>query len=138
MFSSLATLFFVLIWSTGLVVAKAVVPHASTDLFLLVRMLLSAGLLGALALAARERWPGGRQLASHLLAGALLQGVYLSAAYWTVGHGMPAGVMSLIGSMQPIVTVLAMFFIFSKISSCSVSDGAPSFSGQRCFCEKRT
>ncbi len=114
MFSSLAPLFFVLIWSTGLVVAKAVVPHASTDLFLLVRMLLSAGLLGALALAARERWPRGRQLASHLLAGALLHGVYLSAAYWTVGHGMPAGVMSLIGSMQPIVTVLVMFFIFGE------------------------
>ncbi|GAB2914626.1 DMT family transporter [Paraburkholderia jirisanensis] len=115
MLSSLAPLIFVLIWSTGLVVAKAVVPYASTELFLFVRMLLSAGLLGVLAIAARERWPrGGLQLANHLLAGALLHGVYLSAAYWSVAHGMPAGVMSLIGSMQPIVTVAAVFFIYGE------------------------
>ncbi|QYD73051.1 DMT family transporter [Paraburkholderia edwinii] len=114
MFSTLAPWFFVLIWSTGLVAARAVVPHASTELFLLVRLLLSAGLLGVLAFAARESWPRGRQLAMHLLAGALLHGVYLSAAYWTVAHGMPAGVMSLIGSMQPIVTVVAMFLIYGE------------------------
>lgn len=114
MFSTLAPWFFVLIWSTGLVAARAVAPHASTELFLVVRLLLSAGLLGALAFAAREKWPRGRQLATHLLAGALLHGVYLSAAYWTVAHGMPAGVMSLIGSMQPIVTVAAVFFIYAE------------------------
>ncbi|GAB7523138.1 DMT family transporter [Paraburkholderia sp. 2C] len=114
MFSILAPWFFVLIWSTGLVAARAVVPHASTELFLLVRLLLSAGLLGVLAFTARERWPRGRQLATHLLAGALLHGVYLSAAYWTVAHGMPAGVMSLIGSMQPIVTVVAVFLIYGE------------------------
>jgi drug/metabolite transporter (DMT)-like permease len=114
MLSSFAPVLFVLIWSTGIVVARAVVPHASTELFLLVRLLLSAGLLGVLALVERERWPRGLQLARHLLAGALLHGVYLSAAYWTVAHGMPAGVMSLIGSMQPIVTVVAVFFIYGE------------------------
>jgi drug/metabolite transporter (DMT)-like permease len=111
MLANLAPIVFVLIWSTGLVVARAVVPHASTELFLFVRMALSAVLLGGLAFAAREQWPRRGQLATHLLAGALLHGVYLSAAYWTVAHGMPAGIMSLLGSMQPLVTVIALFLM---------------------------
>jgi hypothetical protein len=52
--SNLAPVAFVLNWSTGLVVARAVVPYASVELFLLVRMALSAVLLGALAMLARE------------------------------------------------------------------------------------
>jgi drug/metabolite transporter (DMT)-like permease len=109
MLPRLAPIAFVLIWSTGLVVARAISPHASVELFLFIRLVLSAALLGALALAAREQWPTGRQLMTHLLAGALLHGVYLSAAFWTVAHGMPAGIMSLLGSMQPLVTVVALF-----------------------------
>ena len=123
MFSTLAPLLFVVIWSTGLVVARAVVPHASTELFLFVRLLLSAGLLGVLAFVARERWPRGPQLTRHLLAGALLHGVYLSAAYWAVKHGMPAGVMSLVGSMQPIVTAVAAFLIYGERSSMRTVGG---------------
>ena len=133
MTSALAPIIFVLIWSTGLVSARAVVPHASIGLFLFVRLLLSAVLLGVLAFAARERWPRGQQLVRHLLAGALLHGVYLSAAYWSVKHGMPAGIMSLIGSMQPLVTVGAVFLMYGERPSIPTLGGlAVAIAGVAC------
>ncbi|WP_158937318.1 DMT family transporter [Burkholderia sp. S171] len=109
--STIAPALFVLIWSTGLVVARAVVPHVSTEMFLFVRMSSSAALLAVLAFRGGEQWPRRSQLKMHLLAGAMLHGVYLSAAYWAIAHGMPAGVMSLLGSMQPLVSVIALFMI---------------------------
>jgi drug/metabolite transporter (DMT)-like permease len=123
MFTSLAPIIFVLIWSTGLVVARAAVPHASVELFLTIRLVLSAALLAALAVFARESWPRGKQFAMHLVAGALLNGVYLSAAYWTVAHRMPAGIMSLIGSMQPVVIVIATFALFGERPSLQTVAG---------------
>jgi drug/metabolite transporter (DMT)-like permease len=44
---------FVLIWSTGFIVAKAVLPHADLLLFLIARFSLTAIVMG---IAARWRW----------------------------------------------------------------------------------
>jgi drug/metabolite transporter (DMT)-like permease len=49
MFANLASIIFVRIWSTGLIVARASVPYASIELFLTIRLVLSAALLAALA-----------------------------------------------------------------------------------------
>jgi drug/metabolite transporter (DMT)-like permease len=35
-----------------------------------------------------------------------MQGVYLCASYWAITDGMPAGVMALLGSLQPLFTAL--------------------------------
>jgi drug/metabolite transporter (DMT)-like permease len=42
----------------------------------------------------------------HLLAGVLMQGIYLCASYWSIAHGMAAGVMALLGALQPLFTAL--------------------------------
>jgi drug/metabolite transporter (DMT)-like permease len=97
---------FVLIWSTGFIVAKAVTPHADLQLFLLARLSLTAVVMGVLALAAGVAWPKGRQIGLQLIAGALLQGVYLCLSYWAITHGMAAGVMALLGALQPLFTAL--------------------------------
>lgn len=124
---------FVLMWSTGLVVARAIVSHASLGTFLFVRMMLSAGLLGGIALLMKEKWPSPKQLLLHLSAGALLHGVYLCAAYWTVARGMPAGIMSLMGSMQPLVTAAALFFIDREVPPTRTLAGlATAFAGVVC------
>lgn len=107
MLSRVAPAPFVLIWSTGFVVARYVVPHVSPELFLSVRLMLTAALLGSVALATRETLPRGRRLALHLLAGAMLHGVYLCMSWWAVGRGMPAGIMSLLGALQPLMTACA-------------------------------
>ena len=112
--SSLAPIFFVLMWSTGFVVARATVPHAAPELILTARMLLSAALLGGLAAIAGESLPRGRRLALHLLAGALLNGIYLCTSWWAIRRGMPAGIMSLLGALQPLVVAVASFGLLGE------------------------
>jgi drug/metabolite transporter (DMT)-like permease len=97
---------FVLIWSTGFIVAKAVAPHADLQLYLVARFALTASVMGVAALAVRAEWPHGKGWLPHLLAGVLMQGLYLCASYWAIAHGMAAGVMALLGALQPLFTAL--------------------------------
>jgi drug/metabolite transporter (DMT)-like permease len=97
---------FVLIWSTGFIVAKAVVPHADLQFYLILRFSLTALVMGAAALSVGAQWPHGRGLLTNFIAGVLMQGVYLCASYWAIVHGMPAGVMALLGALQPLFTAL--------------------------------
>ena len=105
---------FVLIWSTGFIVAKAVLPHADLQLFLVARFALTAIVIGCAAGVARAQWPDARRAAPHLLAGALMQGVYLCASYWSITHGMPAGIMALLGALQPLFTALFTVGVMGK------------------------
>src|SRR5688500_16215622 len=97
---------FVVIWSSGFIVAKAVSPHADLQFFVAARLALTAGVMGLAAVAAGSAWPRGRQFNSHILAGVLMQGVYLCASYWAIARGMAAGVMALLGALQPVFTAL--------------------------------
>lgn len=114
MLAAIAPALFVLIWSTGFVAARLAVPHADPQLFLTVRMAATAGLLALAALMMRDRWPRGRRLASHLLVGALLPGFYLCASWWAVQNGMPAGIMSLLGALQPLPIALLSFVLLGE------------------------
>jgi drug/metabolite transporter (DMT)-like permease len=104
MLDSLAPALFVVLWSTGFVVARAIAPYADPNLFLLARFGGTALLFACVALALRAPWPRGREFSKHLFAGALLQGVYLGASYWAVAQGLSAGVMALLGALQPLLT----------------------------------
>ncbi|HMA12244.1 MAG TPA: DMT family transporter [Steroidobacteraceae bacterium] len=97
---------FVLIWSSGFIVGKAAVPHADLQRYLLARFALTALVMAIAALPARAAWPRGRQIGLHLVAGVLMQGVYLCASYWAIQRGLPAGVMALLGALQPVFTAL--------------------------------
>jgi drug/metabolite transporter (DMT)-like permease len=111
-------LVFVLIWSTGFIVAKAALPHADLQLFLLIRFFLTAMVMGCAALIAGALWPGTRRAGPQLLAGGLMQGIYLCASYWAITHGMAAGVMALLGALQPLFTaLLAVSFMGKTLQS---------------------
>lgn len=103
---------FVLIWSTGFVAARLVADHADPALFLTVRFVLAAALFAVLA--RRAAWPRGPALVKHLVAGGLMTGVYLGASWWAVAHGLAAGVMALIGALQPLLTALAAAVLFGR------------------------
>ncbi len=107
MFGIVASILFVLIWSTGFIVARAVVPHGAPELILAVRLTATTLLLGGAALYARQGWPRGRRLGLHLAAGAMLHGLYLTVSWWAVSRGMPAGIMSLLGATQPLMVAVA-------------------------------
>lgn len=108
---------FVLIWSTGFVVARAVSGAVDPNLFLVVRFALTALMFAVVAWIGRAPWPRGGDALRHLSAGTLLQGVYLCATYWAVANGLPASVMALLGALQPLfVALLARTVLGEQVS----------------------
>lgn len=103
----LAPPLFVLIWATGFIVARLVAPHADPLTFLALRFVLAALVLAGVALAAGAPWPTGRAgWRDALVAGILLHGAYLGCVFWSVKHGLPAGIAALVTGLQPLATGL--------------------------------
>ena len=101
---------FVGIWSTGFIVARLVAPYTDPLTFLSYRYLLSIGVFATIALCVHAPWPrGARAWTKALLAGVLLQGIYLGGAFWAVHHGLAAGITSLVVGLQPLLTALLAF-----------------------------
>ncbi|AMO99232.1 triose-phosphate Transporter family protein [Collimonas arenae] len=99
-------LVFVLIWSTGFVVAKFGLPYAPPLTFLLLRFVGVLLVLLPLVLLMRAPWPVG-QMRHIAFAGVLLQAGYLAGVWCAIKLGMPAGLSALIVGMQPILTAFA-------------------------------
>jgi drug/metabolite transporter (DMT)-like permease len=96
---------FVLIWSTGWIVAKYAAPHADPLTFLSVRFVAAILLLLPVAAVARAPWPADRRLWLHgLLSGVLIHALYLGGVWWAVKHGLSAGVSGLITALQPLAS----------------------------------
>jgi drug/metabolite transporter (DMT)-like permease len=108
MFRLIAPALFVFFWSTGFIVARAVLPHADVQLFLFCRFGSVAVLLGAATMIAHVPWPRPAEIGRHLLTGAVMMGIYLVLSYWAIAHGLPAGIMALMGALQPLLTAFIM------------------------------
>ena len=109
---SLAPLLFVLIWSSGFLVGRGVAAHADPFWFLALRFACVCVVFTVAAWWARAQWPkGGRRIGLHLLAGALMSGLYLGPSWWAMSQNMPAGIMALIGALQPLFTALIAVLI---------------------------
>ena len=115
---------FVLIWSTGFIVAKFGLPYAPALTFLVLRysfslacFLVWIGLSGA-------RWPRGAQQWLHLAAtGVLMHAGYLGGVWIAVKSGMGSGLTALIVGLQPVLT--ALWLAWSASSGSSGPGGAP-------------
>jgi drug/metabolite transporter (DMT)-like permease len=96
---------FVLIWSTGFVVARLAMPHAPPMSFLGWRYALSVGLfLGWVSLSGAA-WPHGRGQVLHLaISGVLMHAGYLGGVWAAVKLGLGAGTAALIVGLQPVLT----------------------------------
>jgi drug/metabolite transporter (DMT)-like permease len=98
---------FVLIWSTGFVVARLGMPHAQPLGFLVVRFALSALAFWLWASLARAPWPRDRSQLLHLaVTGVLMHAGYLGGVWCAVKAGMGAGLVALIVGLQPVLTAL--------------------------------
>jgi drug/metabolite transporter (DMT)-like permease len=98
---------FVLIWSTGFVVARYGMPHAPPMSFLALRYLLSVLCFLAWIAWARAAWPRSRAQWGHLaLTGVLMHAGYLGGVWAAVKHGIGAGTVALIVGLQPLLTAL--------------------------------
>jgi len=98
---------FVLIWSTGFVVARFGMPHASPMSFLALRYALSAAAFLVWTTLARAAWPQGRAQWLHLaVTGLLMHAGYLGGVWAAVKLGLGAGLVALIVGLQPVLTAL--------------------------------
>lgn len=98
---------FVLIWSTGFVVARFGMPYAPPLSFLSTRYALSIVCFGVWTAASRAPWPRSREQWFHLaVVGVLLQAGYLGGVWSAVKVGMGAGTAALLVGLQPVLTAL--------------------------------
>ncbi|MEG1968796.1 MAG: DMT family transporter [Burkholderiaceae bacterium] len=98
---------FVLIWSTGFIVAKLAVPHAPPLTFLLLRFAGVMAVLLPVAIVMAAPWPRGAVAWGRVVvAGILLQAIYLGGVWAAIALGMPAGVSALIVGAQPLLTAV--------------------------------
>ncbi|MEO7887528.1 MAG: DMT family transporter [Polaromonas sp.] len=98
---------FVLIWSTGFIVAKYGLPYAPALTFLAIRFFLSIVCFLVWIALVRAPWPQGRQQWLHLaVTGALMHAGYLGGVWIAVKSGMGSGLTALIVGLQPVLTAL--------------------------------
>lgn len=115
----LAPAIFVLLWSTGWVVAKFAAILSEPLTFLCIRYVSAAILFAGLCVASGVSWPrDGRTILHAIVSGAFLHGIYLGAVWWAIGEGVPAALSSIIAALQPLMTALAApFFIGERLST---------------------
>jgi drug/metabolite transporter (DMT)-like permease len=110
---------FVVIWSTGFIVARYGMPDAPPLGFLSVRYALSIACFLPWIVVAGVRWPASREQWLHLsVTGVLMHAGYLGGVWAAVKAGMGAGFSALIVGLQPVLTALWLSYWGSgRISS---------------------
>ena len=98
---------FVLIWSTGFIVARYGMPYAPPFTFLLWRYFFSILCFLPWIVLARVAWPRDRRQALHLaVTRVLMHAGYLGGVWAAVKAGMGSGLSSLIVGIQPVLTAI--------------------------------
>lgn len=98
---------FVLIWSTGFIVARYGMPHAPPLSFLALRYALSIACFLPWIWWAKVAWPESRAQWWHLsVTGVLMHAGYLGGVWVAVKAGMGSGLSSLIVGFQPVLTAI--------------------------------
>ena len=118
-----APVVFVLLWSTGFVGAKYILPYAEPFVFLTIRYASAAIILVLIAKALREPLRINRdQIKQSVLVGVFLQVIYIGGVFYAVSLGLPAGVTAVIVSLQPVlVSVLAFKLLNEGLSFRKIS-----------------
>lgn len=97
---------FVLIWSTGFVVARLAMPHAPPLGFLSVRYALSVACFALWMRLAHVALPPREQWWPLIVSGVLMHAGYLGGVWSAVKAGMGAGTVALLVGLQPVITAV--------------------------------
>ena len=107
---------FVLIWSSGFIIARYGMPYAEPMTFLFMRFIGVLVIMVPVLLMIRPAWPAWPQVLHIGLAGILLHAGYLGGVWAAVKHGMSAGLVALIVGLQPILTACVSAAMAEKVS----------------------
>ena len=109
---------FVLIWSTGFIVAKFGLPYAPALTFLVIRYLLSMACFLVWIALSRAAWPRLARQWAHLgVTGVLMHAGYLGGVWVAVKSGMGSGLIALIVGLQPVLTALWISAVHSPANA---------------------
>ena len=108
---------FVLIWSTGFIVARYGMPYAPPFKFLAIRFALSLLCFALWVGLARVALPTKRAQWAHLsITGILMQAAYLGGVWAAVRAGMGSGLTALLVGIQPVLTAVWLSFNGGRVS----------------------
>jgi len=107
---------FVLIWSTGFIVARLGMPHSPPFSFLWVRYVLSMACFLTWTVWAKVPWPQTRAQCLHLsVTGILMHAGYLGGVWAAVKAGMGSGLSALIVGLQPVLTAIWLSTVQARV-----------------------
>ncbi len=95
---------FLVLWSSGFVGSKLGMPYAEPMTFLTIRMGGVVALLAVIVIATRPQWPDRAGLWHSAIVGVLVHGCYLGGVFVAIADRMPAGLVALVVSLQPVLT----------------------------------
>jgi drug/metabolite transporter (DMT)-like permease len=109
---------FIVIWSSGFVVAKYAFESADSLFFLAIRLLLATVILFALTVLLRQPLRiSRRDVYSSIAIGLCLHGLYLAGVWYAIELRAPAGLSSVVTSLQPaLVSLLAIGLLGETLS----------------------
>ncbi len=121
---------FVLIWSTGFIVARYAMPYAPAMKFLALRYALSIACFVLWIVLARVKLPTSLVQWQHLaVTGVLVHAGYLGGVWIAVKLGMGSGLSALIVGLQPVLTAVWLASLGGKVTTRQWSGLALGFLG---------
>lgn len=106
---------FVLLWSTGFIGAKYILPVAAPFTFLTIRYFCATVILIVLAKIAKQTLRITRkQVIESILVSIFLHVIYIAGVYYAVYLGVSAGISSVIVSLQPVFVSLIAVPMFKE------------------------
>ena len=126
----MAPYLFVVLWSTGFVVAHYGTEDAGPLTFLAVRLAIAAVVLWFVARLTRAPRISRRAAGWAAVSGVGMHALYLGGVFLAISWGMPSGVSALIAGLHPVLTTVnARFALGERLSRRQLMGVALGFSG---------
>jgi drug/metabolite transporter (DMT)-like permease len=97
---------FVVLWSTGFIVARYGTKDAGPLTFLAIRTAIAAVILFGVARLMGEAKLSRDQIRIQWIVGAGIHAMYLGGVFVAIDHGLPSGVSALIAALHPVLTTV--------------------------------
>ena len=105
-FVRFAPMVFVMLWSTGFIVARYGTADSGPLTFLSIRVAIAASILWVLSRIAKEAALTRREKVVQMISGLGIHGLYLGGVFVAIDLGLPSGVSALIAALHPVVTTV--------------------------------